>query len=102
MAKQIVRVRKRRRLKISGLIGMVFTLSMIAFIFTSLFTTNINYTLNRQLEDAKSKVQVLRTQNEAIMADVQELRNYNRVVSIANDAGLNLIHDNTITVEGGE
>ena len=102
MAKKILRIKRKRTLKINGLLGLLTFVSCVLFLFTSVATKSSNSNLARDLQDTEKNIKIVRDENEAITADVQSLRNYNRVVGLANDAGLGLHHDSIVTITPGE
>ncbi len=102
MSKKIVRVRRKRSLKLSGLLGLMAFLSVFLFMFTSIATKASNSMLVREIQDTQRSIKVVRDETEAITAELEALTNYNRVVGIANDAGLDLHQNSTITVKPGE
>lgn len=102
MAKKIVHIRRRRSLKISGVLGVLTFITVLVFMFTSIVTKSSNSDLARELQDTQNNIKIVRDETEAITASIQALRNYNRVVGIANEAGLDLHHESIITVTPGE
>lgn len=77
-------------------------LSVFLFMFTSIATKASNSMLVREIQDTQRSIKVVRDETEAITAELEALTNYNRVVGIANDAGLDLHQNSTITVKPGE
>lgn len=102
MGKQIVRVKRKRSLKLSGLLGLLAFVSVFAFCFTAVVVKTSNTGLARQIQDTQKDIKIVRDENEALTAEVEALQNYNRVVGIANDAGYDLRHDSTLTIKSEE
>lgn len=95
MANKIVKVKRKRSLKISGLLSLLAFFSVISFMFTALAVKTSNSNLVRQIQDTEQEIKLVKDETEALTAEVQNLKNYNRVVGIANDAGLDLHHEST-------
>lgn len=104
MGKQIVKVKRKRSLKISGLLGLLAFLCFTSFMFTAIATKTANAALVRDIQDTQNEIKLVRDETEALTAELQSLQNYNRVVGIAENAGLELHQDSTKTVidEPGE
>lgn len=102
MGKQIVKVKHKRSLKVSGLLGLMATISLFLLLYTSLFTKQGNANLSRQIQDTQRDIKLVRDETESLTAELDALRNYNRVVGFASDAGLDLHADSTVTVKPGE
>ena len=90
-----------RKIKWTNLLVMILTLSSMMYLFTATFIKTENQQLAKSNEKSRLEIETVKIETESLMADVQELRNYNRVVSIAADAGLES-HNDTVTIRKGE
>lgn len=98
MGKQIVKVQRRRSLKVSGLLGLLAFLCFTTFMFTAIATKTSNSNLVRDIQDTQKEIKLVKDETEALTAHLQTLRNYNRVVGIAENGGLGLHQDSTTTI----
>lgn len=99
MAKRIV----KRKAKLN-LIGKIYTAAFIfgfIFLFTQVFVRTENTKLMKNIQDLEKEIVIAEIDNEVLLGDIQDLRAYSRVVSIANEAGLNT-NNNTVTIKQGD
>ncbi|MCI5773874.1 MAG: hypothetical protein MR210_04860 [Erysipelotrichaceae bacterium] len=101
MAK-IVRKRKKRSIKLQVFSLFMLSLSCIAYLLTSLFLRSYNNSLSTQKQQLESQIAALEVENDAIKVTIQNLSTRDRVVSIANDAGLTMNQSNIVTITEGE
>lgn len=90
-----------RKIKWANVLVMILTLSSLMYLFTATFIKTENQQLAKTNEKSRLAIDAIKIETESLMADIQELRNYNRVVSIASDAGLES-HNDTVTIRKGE
>ena len=90
-----------RKIKWTNVILMVLTLSSMMYLFTATFIKTENQQLAKTNEKSSIEIYTVKIETESLMAEIQELRNYNRVVSIATDAGLES-HNDTVIIRKGE
>jgi len=94
--------KKRRRLNFLGISVLSLTIAIILNIFCTIFVGNINTQLTMQIQDVNNEIVAEGVNNEALKADIQELTNKNRVMSVATDAGMTINQDNIIAVTIGD
>lgn len=99
MAKKIVK--RKKRLKINGLIYFFVMLSAGFFLFSQIFIRTENTKLTKNIQDLEKEIAIKESDNEVLLGEIQELRNYSRVVTIAHEAGLDT-NNNTVTIESGD
>ncbi|CAM3662495.1 cell division protein FtsL [Erysipelothrix urinaevulpis] len=99
MAKRIVK--KKKKLSINGMIYSMVMISVLLFLFTQVFIRTENTRITRQIQDVEKEITAITVENEVLLGDIQELRAYSRVVSIAHDAGLET-NNNTVTIKQGD
>lgn len=100
MAKSI-RTTVKRKLNLKGLMVTLFLLTGLCAFVTTTFVSQNNVQLSKKIQDANKEAKAIFTENETLRISVQELKQYNHVVSIAKDAGLSDV-EGTITVRRGE
>ncbi|QIK57334.1 cell division protein FtsL [Erysipelothrix sp. HDW6A] len=98
MAKHVI-VKRRRKIRWSGALGTLFTLAVVfAFVSQITFKTT-NQSIANEIEKVKRETATLKSQNDVLKSDVNELRNRNRIVTIAEQAGLES-RNNTVVIKG--
>ena len=100
MAK-IITKKTRRKFKIKGLLSFILVLTLMLSVYTRVFVRTENNNLMQSIQDTQKESNILLLENENLKIVVQDLKNNARVVSIAQQSGLNSL-DNTIRVRRGE
>ena len=98
MAKMI---RRKRRLSFISKCTIVMSISLVAWLFTSLFIGSLNTTLTIDIQNMNNELATIKAQNQQLNIDIQTLQNKYRVYTIAKDAGLNQNQDNVVSVSIG-
>ncbi|MDQ0159187.1 cell division protein FtsL [Alkalibacillus salilacus] len=75
--------------KVIYICGILIIAVMATFVVN--FSSSVD-SLNRDVEQLDSQLTEVRTQNDSLHADVQELSNPNRILTIAEENGLNIRH----------
>ena len=99
MAKRIVK--RKRKLNWNGLIYSLVILSACLFFVSQIFVRTENTRLMKSIQDVEKEILVNKIDNEVLLGDIQDLREYSRVVSIAHEAGLET-NNNTVTIKQGD
>jgi len=100
MAKRVVK-KRRKKIRWTGMASFILFLSITMYLFSRVFIQTENTRLMREIQDVELQIAEVQTENEVLVSSVQDLRNYNRVVSIAHKAGLET-NNNAITITQGE
>ncbi|AGN23763.1 cell division protein FtsL [Erysipelothrix rhusiopathiae] len=100
MAKHVIK-RKKKTIRWSGLVGFVFTMALLFSFVTQIFVRSENARLAREIQVVKQQQADINVNNEKLTAEIQDLSDSNRVVSIATEAGLDNTH-NVVTVKHGD
>ena len=98
MAKMI---RRKRRLSFISKCTIVMSISLVTWLFTSLFIGSLNTTLTIDIQNMNNELATIKAQNQQLNIDIQTLQNKDRVYTIAKDAGLNQNQDNVVSVSIG-
>ena len=93
---------KRRSYKFEVFVILLFTISAMAYLMSSLFLHSYNNTLSMEIQSVKGQISTLTVENNALNVKIQTLSTKDRVMEIANDAGLELNQTNIITVYNGD
>ena len=95
-----IRRRKRKTNKLGRFAVLIFTLSLITLLATSLFVGTYNTNLTMEIQNMTSQIDSLKAENEKINIEISSLENKDRVYAMANDAGLDQNQDNIISIQG--
>lgn len=99
MAKRIVK--RKKKLNYNGKIYFAVLITLGIFLFTQVFIRTENTKLMKSIQDIEKEVVAAEIDNDVLLGDIQDLRAYSRVVSIAHDAGLET-NNNTVTIKPGD
>lgn len=102
MAKYIEKKKKRKKLSFAGKTGIFMCLTIVGWLFVSVFGGSINRKLEMDIQRMSNEVMALKTENQHLTVEIQTLQNKDRVFTIAKDAGLNQNQDNVLTITRGE
>ena len=92
--------RKRRRLSFHGFAIVLFSLSLVAWLASSLLVNTMNAKLTMKIQTMNEELAVLKTQNQTLSFDISNLENKDRVFAAATAANLDQVSDNIISVSG--
>lgn len=96
-----LRKRKRRRFRIEAVAAILFTLSLGAVLFSSLFLNTRMISLTMEKQRLEDRVAMLREENQLLTIEIQTLENKERVYTIAQESGLEQNQANIISVHLG-
>ena len=91
---------KRRRLSFTGFSIVLFTLSLFAWLASSLLVNTINTRLTMKIQTMNEELAVLKSQNQSLSYEISGLKNKDRVFAAAVAANLDQVSDNIISVSG--
>ncbi|MBP1528915.1 MAG: hypothetical protein IJ136_08550 [Erysipelotrichaceae bacterium] len=92
--------RKRRRLSFHGFAIVLFSLSLVAWLASSLLVNTMNAKLTMKIQTMNEELAVLKTQNQTLSFEISNLENKDRVFAAATAANLDQVSDNIISVSG--
>lgn len=98
MAKHVI-VKRRRKIRWSGALGTLFTLAVVLAFASQIIVKTTNQSIANEIEKVKRETATLKSENDVLKSDVNELRNRNRIVTIAEQAGLES-RNNTVVIKG--
>lgn len=87
MVKKIT-VKKKKRLNLASVASAVLTLSIFAFLVTTVFVRTMNQKISKDVQTMQRSIVETQVANESLNKQINELRNAERVGSIAKEAGL--------------
>lgn len=86
-------VKKKRKLKTQNLIGVVFVLSLLAYLCSSLMLRSENVSLNYELEQLKSENQMKQKELDTLRLEVAKYTEREYLLSICAANGVDLNFD---------
>ena len=92
--------RKRRRLSFHGFAIVLFSLSLVAWLASSLLVNTMNAKLTMKIQTMNEELAVLKTQNQTLSFEISNLEHKDRVFAAATAANLDQVSDNIISVSG--
>ena len=98
MAEITSQKKKKRTLNLPGFTIVFCALSLVCYLISCLFLRSYNNSLSKKVQEFESKTAVLLRENDALRVDIQTLSTRDRVVGIAEDAGLSLDQTNIVTI----
>lgn len=101
MAK-IVRTKKVRRINWYGMVTLMFSLTFVVFLFTSIFVRAENARLTREIEKTNILLSEQRDKNDDLAREINALGDYATIIEKAEQAGLHYIAGNSYFVKLGD
>lgn len=95
---EITTRKKKRSLNLPRFTIVFCTFAACAYLISCLFLRSYNNSLSLAMQEFESKTAVLTRENDALRVDIQTLSTRDRVVGIAEDAGLALNQTNIVTI----
>ena len=87
MVKKIT-VKKKKRLKVSSLGSALLTMALFSFLVTTVFVRTMNQKISKEVQTIQRSITQTQVANESLNKQIDDLRNVERVGSIAKEAGL--------------
>ncbi|MBE6126201.1 MAG: hypothetical protein E7186_07730 [Erysipelotrichaceae bacterium] len=92
-------VKKRRTLKLTGVIFVMFMVSFVVFLGSSIFLKSYNVSMNYAKYQLEAQISRLRTENEILKFDIRELGNYDRIANIINAENMSVNETHVRVIE---
>lgn len=92
--------RKKRKIRLQGLSIIVFTISLVAWLATSLFINTINVSLTMKIQKMNDELVELTNQNQTLNIEIQTLENKDRIYEVAETANMYQNQENIISIIG--
>lgn len=93
---------KKRNYKFEKFATTLFALAFVTYLVSSLFLHSYNNALSMELQATKSSISTIENENSALKLQIQTLSTKDRVMDIADEAGLELNQANIISVYNGD
>ena len=93
---------KKRKIKKFNLAAFIFILAVVSHILSSLFIQSYNNDLSMKIQQTKQTIESTKTNNDALKVNIQSLSASERVIEIADGAGLSLNQNNIISISNGK
>lgn len=94
--------KKKRRLSLVGFSIVFFTFALGSWLVTSLLVNTINTNLTIKIQTMTDELDLIRSQNQTLNYEIQNLENKDRVYAVAQAADLDQVSDNIISINIGE
>ena len=92
-------VKKRRTLKLTGVIFVMFMVSFVVFLGSSIFLKSYTVSMNYTKYQLEAQISRLRTENEILKFDIRELGNYDRIANIINAENMSVNETHVRVIE---
>ena len=92
-------IRKRRTLKLTGVIFVMFMVSFVVFLGSSIFLRSYNVSMNYTKYQLEAQIAQMKSENEVLKFDVRELGNYDRIANIINAENMTVNETNVRVIE---
>ena len=84
----------------NGFALVLFTLSLIAWLLSSLLVNTMNTRLTMKIQELNEELTVLKMENQSLTYEISNLENKDRIFAAAALADLDQVADNIISVPG--
>jgi len=99
---QAQRKRPTKRERFVNFVTRFFLFSSILFLASCLFLKTYNNKLSAQTQQLQREIAAVEIQNDALTLELQELVSAQRVEKIASSNGMTRIQENIVTISNGE
>ena len=90
--------KKERKLSLNGIAIIIFTLSLLSWLASSLLINTVNTSLTMKIQSMNEELATLKNQNQTLNFEISTLGNKDRVYAAAAAANLDQVTDNIISV----
>jgi cell division protein FtsL len=94
--------RTHRRIRLSAFATVLFSVSLVLFLLSSVILRAYNVQLNIQVQKIRQEITILERNNHILNVELQALRSKDRVMAIANEAGLSSNQENIVIINPGD
>ena len=93
-------VKKKRKLRIEGIISLVFVLSILSYFASVTILRSQNVVKQTQLSDVENDIEVLESDVANLTLEVKKLGSRDRILEIAERHGLSVRQEQIVSVAG--
>lgn len=94
-----VKKRKRRRFKPLNFGLLIFSFTVVVWIFSSILIKAEEVSLQVSIQNTRETIAQTKLSNEQLALEISDLANYQRVATIAKDEGLQTYQTNVISLD---
>ncbi len=87
-------IRKRKTLRLTGVIFVMFMVSFVVFLGSSIFLKSYNVSMNYTKYQLESQIASLKSENETLKLEIRDLGNYDRIANIINSENMSVNETN--------
>ena len=92
----------KRRLSLNGISIILFSLSLVAWLISSLIINTVNTSLIMKIQKLNDELVTLKGENQSLHYEIQSLENKDRIYEVAQASMLEQVQENIISVGAGE
>ena len=94
--------KKKRRLSLNGISIIFFSLSLVAWLISSLIINTVNTSLIMKIQKLNDELVTLKGENQSLHYEIQSLENKDRIYEVAQASMLEQVQENIISVGAGD
>ena len=102
MAKIVKKNKNRRKLKVESMATLLFMVSLLLYLGSSIFLKSYNVNLGKTAADYEKEISDVKEEKEALRVEVEQLRARDRILAQAKDQGLQTNQDNVVIIGSEE
>ena len=102
MAKIVKKNKNRRKLKFESMATLLFMVSLLLYLGSSIFLKSNNVNLGKTAADYEKEISDVKEEKEALRVEVEQLRARDRILAQAKDQGLQTNQDNVVIIGSEE
>lgn len=91
--------KKKRRLKKSAFVILLFSFSFGLFLFKSLYLGSLNTRYTIDIQKTENEIAEIQDSNKQLLNSINDLTNKDRIYSIAQEGGLTINQDNIVSIQ---
>ena len=92
-------VKKRKTLRLTGIVFVMFMVSFVVFLGSSIFLRSYNVSMNYTKYQLENQIARVKSDNETLKLEIRELGNYDRIANIINAEHMT-VNDSNVRVIG--
>ena len=92
-------IKKRKTLRLTGIVFVMFMVSFVVFLGSSIFLRSYNVSMNYTMYQLENQIAQLKSDNETLKLEIRDLGNYDRIANIINAEHMT-VNDSNVRVIG--
>lgn len=91
-------MKRKRKINLFNLSILIFSLSFLLYIYSSIFVRGEIVRLNIEIQDVQAKINAIHEVNEARLAEISEKTSYSYLKPLIHELGLSVSYDNVVNL----